>query len=80
MTTFAGAALNAAGVDPVRALYWAAVLNGVLAAPMMVAMMLIARNPRAMGRLTLSPRAAVLGWSATALMIAATIVFFAAAV
>ena len=76
-TTLAGASLNIVGIDPVRALYWAAVVNGVLAAPLMFVMMLIVRNPSAMGRLTLSRRAAVLGWGATAVMFAATIIFFA---
>jgi len=37
-----------------RALYWAAVVNGVLAAPLMAAMMLIVRNPQVMGRLTVT--------------------------
>ena len=76
-TTLAGASMEAIGVDAVRALYWAAVVNGVLAAPLMVLMMLIARNPRAMGRLTLGRRATILGWSATAVMAAATEIFFA---
>jgi Mn2+/Fe2+ NRAMP family transporter len=64
------------GIDPVRALYWAAVVNGVLAAPLMAAMMLIVRNPRAMGRLTLSRGATLLGWCATLVMFAATGLFF----
>ncbi len=76
ITTLAGASLNLLGIDPVRALYWAAVVNGVLAAPVMTVMMLIAGNPRAMGRLTLSRRALLLGWGATAVMFAATIIFF----
>jgi NRAMP (natural resistance-associated macrophage protein)-like metal ion transporter len=76
VTTLAGASLNSVGIDPVRALYWAAVVNGVLAAPLMAIMMLIVRNPRAMGRLTLSKGATILGWSATAVMAAATILFF----
>ncbi len=75
-TTLAGASLNLIGVDPVRALYWAAVVNGVLAAPLMLVMMLIVRNPKAMGRLTLSRRAAALGWSATLVMFGATLIFF----
>jgi Mn2+/Fe2+ NRAMP family transporter len=49
----------------------------VLAAPLMAVMMLIVRNPRAMGRLTLGRTATVLGWGATAVMAAATAVFFA---
>ncbi len=77
VTTLAGAALSSIGIDPARALYWAAVVNGVLAAPLMAVMMLIVRNPRAMGRLTLSSRATILGWCATLVMFAATAVFFA---
>ncbi|MBC6982333.1 divalent metal cation transporter [Caulobacter sp. 17J80-11] len=76
VTTLLGASLNFFGVDPARALYWAAVVNGVLAAPLMVVMMLIARNGRAMGRLTLPGRATVFGWAATAVMAAATAIFF----
>ena len=76
-TTLAGAALTSVAIDPVRALYWAAVVNGVLAAPLMAMMMLIVRNKRAMGRLTLSPAATFLGWCATLVMAAATAIFFA---
>ena len=78
VTTMLGVSLQYVGIDPARALYWAAVVNGVLAAPLMVMMMLIVRNPRAMGRLTLGPRATITGWFATLLMAGATIIFFAA--
>jgi NRAMP (natural resistance-associated macrophage protein)-like metal ion transporter len=74
-TTLAGASLNGIGLDPARALYWAAVVNGVLAGPLMVVMMLIVRNPRAMGRLTVSRAQMIFGWSATAVMIAASLLF-----
>jgi NRAMP (natural resistance-associated macrophage protein)-like metal ion transporter len=74
--TLGGAGLNQIGLDPVRALYWAAVVNGVLAAPLMAVMMLIARNKRAMGRLTLSPAATAMGWGATLVMAAASTLFF----
>jgi NRAMP (natural resistance-associated macrophage protein)-like metal ion transporter len=77
VTTLLGATLQYVGLDPVKALYWAAVVNGVLAAPLMAAMMLIVRNPRAMGRLTLGRRATVTGWAATLVMAAATVIFFA---
>ncbi len=80
VTTLAGASLNAVGIDPARALYWAAVTNGLLAAPLMAVMMLIVSNPRAMGRLTVSPRTKVLGWIATAVMFAASALFFAFAI
>lgn len=77
VTTLLGVSLQYVGIDPARALYWAAVVNGVLAAPLMVMMMLIVRNPRAMGRLTLGRRATITGWIATRVMAVATIVFFA---
>ena len=76
ITTLLGASLNFIGIDPARALYWAAVVNGVLAAPLMAAMMLIVSNPRAMGRLTLPRGAVILGWTATAAMAVATSIFF----
>ena len=76
VATMLGAALNFIGLDPVRALYWAAVVNGVLAAPLMAVMMLIVRNPRVMGRLTVSRSTAIWGWAATAVMAAASLAFF----
>jgi NRAMP (natural resistance-associated macrophage protein)-like metal ion transporter len=76
VSTMLGAALNFIGLDPVRALYWAAVVNGVLAAPLMAVMMLIVRNPRVMGRLTVSRAMAIWGWAATAVMAAASLAFF----
>jgi len=75
-TTLAGALLQSVGVNPVQALYWSAVVNGVLAAPLMALMMLIVTNPRAMGHLTLSGRGVAVGWAATAVMAAATLLFF----
>ena len=77
VTTIVGALLQYVGLNAVRALYWSAVINGVLAAPLMAVMMLIVRNPRAMGHLTLSRRGTVLGWAATAVMSFATVFFFA---
>ena len=74
--TFAGASFDLLGINPIKALYWSAVVNGVLAVPLMALMMLIVRNPRAMGKLTLSNGQALLGWGATAVMAAATLVFF----
>ena len=74
-TTLAGAALNGVGIDPARALYWTAVVNGILAGPLMIMMMLIVRNPRAMGRVVISRRQVMFGWAATAVMIAASAIF-----
>ena len=74
--TIAGVGLNFTSLDPVKALFWSAVLNGVLAAPVMAAVMLIAGNSRIMGGLTLPKTMLAGGWAATALMAAASIGFF----
>ena len=73
--TLAGAALNVTWIDPVKALYWSAVLNGLLAAPLMATMVLMASATRVMGALTLPRYLAVLGWLGTAVMAAASIAF-----
>ena len=75
-TMMAGASLQAVGINPVRALYWTAVINGILAAPLMALMMLIVSNPRAMGSLALRTGTAIWGWLATLLMAVATGIFF----
>jgi NRAMP (natural resistance-associated macrophage protein)-like metal ion transporter len=77
VTTLAGSALNGVGIDPARALYWAAVVNGVLATPVMAMMMLIVANPRAMGRLTAPRRMITTGWAATGVMAGASALFLA---
>ena len=76
VATLGGVALNFTSLDPVKALYWSAVVNGVLAAPLMAVMMVIAMNPRIMGRLTLPRPMLVVGWLATLVMALATIGFF----
>ncbi|MBN8485580.1 MAG: divalent metal cation transporter [Sphingomonadales bacterium] len=63
-----GLALNFATIDPMKALYWAAVVNGLLAPPLMVVTMLIARNRRVMGNLAISGWLEAGGWLATAVM------------
>ena len=63
-------------LNPIRALYWSAVINGVISAPIMVVIMLMASGPRIMGALTISRAWRWLGWAATLLMAAAVIVFF----
>jgi len=73
--TLGGVALNFVGVDPIKALYWSAVVNGALAAPLMVLILLIGSSRRIMGRLV-APRALLaVGWLATAVMAAVTTAF-----
>ena len=76
VATLGGVALNFTSLDPVKALYWSAVVNGVLAAPLMAVMMVIAMNRRVMGRLTLPLPMLVAGWCATAVMALASAAFF----
>lgn len=75
IATLGGAILNFVGIDPVKALYWSAVVNGVLAAPLMAVMMVIAVNRKIMGRLVLPRPLIVIGWGATAVMAFVTIAF-----
>jgi NRAMP (natural resistance-associated macrophage protein)-like metal ion transporter len=70
-----GVGFNTFGLDPMKALYWSAVLNGMLAPPLMLLVMLMAINPRIMGRLTISPLLATVGWMSTAVMGLVALVF-----
>lgn len=75
LATFLGAALNLFNFNPIKALLWAAVINGMVAAPIMVCLMLMAVNPRVMGAFCISRAHTILGWVATLAMAAATLVF-----
>jgi NRAMP (natural resistance-associated macrophage protein)-like metal ion transporter len=71
--TAIGALINVLPVAPMRALVWAAVLNGIVAAPVMAMLMLLATNYSVMGRYRISTALAVGGWAATLVMGAASI-------
>jgi Mn2+/Fe2+ NRAMP family transporter len=60
--------LNFTAIEPIKALYWSAVVNGVLAAPVMTIMMLLVRKRSVMGDLIISGRFNWLGWLATGAM------------
>ena len=68
-----GLGIDYSGLDPIKALYWSAVLNGVIAVPMMAAMMVVASNRKKMGAFRIGPVLGALGWISTAVMAAATI-------
>jgi Mn2+/Fe2+ NRAMP family transporter len=72
-----GAALNFSPIDPIRALYWSAVLNGVVAVPVMVTMMLLTMRRSIMAGFTLPPLLLVMGWLATATMAVTTVAMVA---
>ena len=75
--TLVGAALNFTSLDPIKALIWSAVINGVAAAPIMAMIMLMASRKAVMGQFTLTKWLTVLGWLGTAIMAAAAIGMFA---
>jgi NRAMP (natural resistance-associated macrophage protein)-like metal ion transporter len=66
--TLLGVALNFTAIDPIKALFWSAVINGVAAVPIVVVMMLLTANPKVTGTLRLPSRQKVLGWASTAVM------------
>jgi Mn2+/Fe2+ NRAMP family transporter len=69
--TFIGALMNFTPLDPIKALFWSAVVNGVTAVPLMVMIMFMAKSRKIMGQFTLSRSLATLGWLSTAAMAAA---------
>ena len=72
----AGIALNFTPIDPIKALYWSAVINGVAAVPMMIMIMLLAMNKKVMGEFTLNTSLKIWGWIATGVMTLAAVVMF----
>ena len=68
ISTLIGVALCFTPIDPIKALYWSAVLNGVISVPIMILMMLMAVRPEIMGQFTITKKLKVLGWLATLIM------------
>jgi Mn2+/Fe2+ NRAMP family transporter len=68
IATIVGTGLDFTPMDPIRALYWSAVINGVVAVPIMAAMMLLAGKPEVMGALPVRRKTRALGWGAVVLM------------
>jgi Mn2+/Fe2+ NRAMP family transporter len=66
--TAIGTIINFVPIDPIRALYWSAVINAVMAAPIIAVMMSLASSPQVMARFTLPPWLRVIGWITTAVM------------
>lgn len=72
-----GVAVDYSPLDPIRALFWSAVLNGVISVPLMAAMMIVVSRRDEMGAFVAPVALRVLGWVATACMAAAAIAMFA---
>jgi NRAMP (natural resistance-associated macrophage protein)-like metal ion transporter len=75
-STLIGVAIDFLGINPIKALFWTAVINGVVAPPLLVVVMLVANNKRVMGARTNGLFANIVGWLAAAVMFAAAIAMF----
>jgi NRAMP (natural resistance-associated macrophage protein)-like metal ion transporter len=76
ISTLAGVALGFTAIDPIKALYWSAVINGVISVPIMVVMMLMATRTDVMGRFVIRRKLKWLGWVATFAMATAVAAMF----
>ena len=76
IATLGGVVLCFTPIDPMKELFWSAVINGVIAVPIMVVMMLLASRKKVMGQHAIRRRLTILGWSATAVMAMAVIAMF----
>jgi len=70
VATLLGVALNFIAINPIKALFWSAVINGVAAVPIMIVMMLMTTNKKVTGSVRLPLLRNVIGWIATAAMFA----------
>ena len=71
-----GLGMLALPIDPIKALFWSAVLNGVIAVPLMVATMLVASSRQRLGPFVAGPAQRIFGWIATVVMAAAAVAMF----
>lgn len=76
IATLLGVAICFAPIDPIKALFWSAVINGVMSVPIMVVMMLMAGRRDIMGKFVISRRLTVLGWICTSVMALAVLAMF----
>jgi NRAMP (natural resistance-associated macrophage protein)-like metal ion transporter len=67
-STVLGAILSVSRIDPIRMLFWAAVINGVISVPLMIGIMLIATRETVMGAFRITGSLRWLGWLATLAM------------
>ena len=68
VATLVGMGLNFTPIDPIKALFWAAVVNGVVSVPVLAVMMRLATRRDVMGQFVLPPILAGMGWLTTAVM------------
>lgn len=76
VATLLGISLNLFHLNPIKALFWSAIFNGIAAVPVMVVLMLMSSQTRIMGKFRLPRYLRIGGWVATALMLAASLGMF----
>jgi Mn2+/Fe2+ NRAMP family transporter len=74
--TIVGFALGYTPIDPIQMLVWSAVLNGIIAVPIMATMMVVVTRLSVMGRFSAKPVLTFVGWAGTALMATAVVALF----
>ena len=77
VSTLVGIGINFVGIDPIKALFWSAVINGVVAVPLMAIIMLMAMRQDVMGRFVLPRALWAMGWLCTGVMAVAVAIMFA---
>jgi NRAMP (natural resistance-associated macrophage protein)-like metal ion transporter len=77
VATLLGVCINFVRLDPIKALFWSAVVNGVVAVPLMAMIMVMARQKRVMGSFTIPSPLAAMGWLTTGVMAVAVAGMFA---
>jgi Mn2+/Fe2+ NRAMP family transporter len=73
LATVIGILLNFSPINPIRALYWSAVINGVVAVPVMIILMHMTANPKVMGKFRVSDGLRAIGWISTFVMFFASL-------
>ena len=68
LATLIGVALNFTGINPIKALYYSAVINGLVAVPIIACMMLLSSDKKVMGRFTVEGALFYLGWATAGVM------------
>ena len=71
-----GIAVDLSPLDPIKALFWSAVVNGVIVVPIMVAVMIVASRKKQMGKFVATTGQCIFGWGATAMMAVAAVAMF----
>jgi len=76
LSTLIGMGLGFTSLSPIKALYWCAILNGVIAVPVMIVMVFMASNRKIMGDLIIRGGLKLFGWGAVIVMTIAVLAMF----